>query len=306
MRFQRGCVGLDLASRKLLLAVERSGETPLPNIVSPQLCAHVTERLAPDGALRNVIVLDTSLHDWQVFLDFVHSAHVSAKFQRGGVDAPMPSLAQTFFEGRYEATRTLGISIAGMLFNCHFFKLERIELDIDPREVRGVESVTALLHFMKSLGGMLTKDVLLADEGFPSGLFPNWEDVICSYTVDSDLLRLGAVPRPIRTSFEEIAAAQAVDEWTSAFWDHLVALVRRSKAGIHIVKDGPFHTVGDTRIMCLHSDEATFVVFAAPEQGRADNLAVSAPIDVSGCAPLEAAESVATALQRLIARQGTL
>jgi hypothetical protein len=48
--------------------------------------------------------------------------------------------------------------------NCHFFVEAEIEFDLDPREVRGQEQLTALLVFMAQIAAATNKSCMMTPE----------------------------------------------------------------------------------------------------------------------------------------------
>lgn len=66
-----------------------------------------------------------------------------------------------------EACLLLEVKADAITFNCHFFTLEEVEFDIDPREVLGEAGANTVFSFMRRLGEHLNKEVVLTPENAP-------------------------------------------------------------------------------------------------------------------------------------------
>ena len=68
---------------------------------------------------------------------------------------------------RQRATPSLSVDLAGVRLGCYFFTPSVIEFDFDPRDVTTDEQAAAVLAFMRRLGEVLAKPVVLAHESRP-------------------------------------------------------------------------------------------------------------------------------------------
>jgi hypothetical protein len=118
----------------------------------------------PDGALRDIYVLETTLADWQAVLDALRGWTPRPAFVIGSADRPLPDRAEDIFASQWENTGLLSLFVGGMRLNCHFFTVDEIEFDLDPAEVAAPSQLAALTGFMRLLAGVTGKPVILTDE----------------------------------------------------------------------------------------------------------------------------------------------
>lgn len=128
--------------------------------------ANCKEAFEFDGSLLDIYIHDTTLNDWQSFAKFIRFGKYNFSFATGDNSLSLPEDVQDVFNG--EEASLLSISINGMQANCHFFGIEEIELDIDPREIESEEKFRDLMDFISSLGQALAKQVRITPENLPS------------------------------------------------------------------------------------------------------------------------------------------
>ena len=127
------------------------------------------ERFAFDGGRLDVYVFDTDERDWQRFLDFVRAEPTTHRFTVDGAEAPLPERVREIFAARHhDATVCLGIDPAGLGWNCHFFGVQELELDLDPRVVTTEAAFDRALAFLRALGTRLGKPLVLTPEHLPA------------------------------------------------------------------------------------------------------------------------------------------
>lgn len=79
----------------------------------------------------------------------------------------MPSAAVIFADREIrEGISVFGVCVGSVWLNCHFFTVDEIEFDLDPRDVSSAADFAALLHFMQGLGQAVNRPVLLTTEGW--------------------------------------------------------------------------------------------------------------------------------------------
>ena len=117
-----------------------------------------------DGSWRDIYVLDTGLEAWQKLLDFLRSSRYQVFYTDEGEAASLPETAAEVLQERGSASSYLGVEAGGLLFNCHFFTDEQVEFDLDPREVKGQDTLDVVLAFMRDIGQALGKRVILTPE----------------------------------------------------------------------------------------------------------------------------------------------
>jgi len=121
-----------------------------------------------DGSLRDIYVLGTDASDWQRLLDFLRLAPYDLRYTVGEQAQPLPDHINAVFARTMDEPRA-ALSVDGprLKLMCHFFWLEEIEFDLDPRVIDGEARLERLLEFMRELGRRLGKDVILTPENMP-------------------------------------------------------------------------------------------------------------------------------------------
>lgn len=135
-----------------------------------------------DGSWRDLYVFETTPDDWQRLVDFVRKSVHPHTFQRGPEVCALPAHVNVLFEK--DAGALLSIHLGGITLNAHFFCVEQIELDLDPREVQSEERAKALFEFMRGVGQALNKPVRLTPENLS-------DYVLFEYDPVTDNLRRG-------------------------------------------------------------------------------------------------------------------
>ena len=102
--------------------------------------------------------------DWAALMSLA-STFPTAYFS-DSTRANLPTIEEIF--AKRDVGHRLAINVAGVSVNCHFFIIDEIELDVDPKEVRSDEQHTALLRFVRNLAVATGRDVVLTHEGAPS------------------------------------------------------------------------------------------------------------------------------------------
>jgi hypothetical protein len=115
-----------------------------------------------DGTLRDIYVHYTTDADWGKFLTYASSLKTS--FYRRGEPAQLPTQVSEIFE---EHSFFLVIELGKVSLKCHFFTVDEIELDIDPKEVTSQQELDAIIDVLVGIGKSLDKDVVLTDENCP-------------------------------------------------------------------------------------------------------------------------------------------
>lgn len=113
-----------------------------------------------DGSLRDIYFTDTGLEHWEKFLLSIQEFQYQYSFD--GNAQEILSI-EAIFSNR-EGHHILSIYIGGVTVNCHFFVVEEIELDIDPREVKGQLEHEAILKFIETLAMAIDRPASLAPE----------------------------------------------------------------------------------------------------------------------------------------------
>jgi hypothetical protein len=117
-----------------------------------------------DGSLRDIYVLETSIVEWQQVWEALHKLEPPPVFSIDSKTRPMPNNVATVFADRSQHGPLLSICLGRILLNCHFFQLNEIEFDFDPRDVIGLGDAELLADYMQMLGEVTRKVVILTAE----------------------------------------------------------------------------------------------------------------------------------------------
>ncbi len=123
------------------------------------------EMFAWDGSLIDIYVQGTDVADWQRLLDFLRVGPYDLRYivDEERTLYPLPDQVETIFAGRNTAVAlTVDESHLGLI--CHFFWPDEIEFDLDPRVINGESQLVRLLAFIRTLGRLLGKDVIMTPE----------------------------------------------------------------------------------------------------------------------------------------------
>ncbi len=113
-----------------------------------------------DGALRDVVVGDTSVEDWGRFRWFLVAGDYTLTFFSDDEEEPLPEEFSSLVQ-EPEFGQLLQIDLGQTVLFCHFFGSEEIELDLQPEDVNSEEALESVLNFMMDLGNALDKTVVL-------------------------------------------------------------------------------------------------------------------------------------------------
>jgi hypothetical protein len=123
-----------------------------------------------DGSLRDVYVFNTTMDDWRKLFDELHSGGYDLDFEMGEV-RELPTDPDDIVE-RYtrkgvpltEPCPRLKIRIGTNSLNFFFHSVDPLEFDLSPKDVTSDQSLNDLFGFMRRVGKILGKDVVLTDE----------------------------------------------------------------------------------------------------------------------------------------------
>jgi len=121
-----------------------------------------------DDGLRDIYVLETSVSDWQILVDFFRSGVYEYSCSIGGEEAVLPISVKEMFDGEYEFRPLLAVKAGAVILNCHFFIEEEIEFDLDPCEITNEFHAEQVFAFMRQVGQVLNKEVILTPESYQS------------------------------------------------------------------------------------------------------------------------------------------
>ena len=120
-----------------------------------------------DGSLRDIYVLNASIADWDTFIQTLPGMSYRTEFLIDDEAAILPAVAMALFDRRADHAPLLRLFAGSVMLHCHFFSDQELEFDLDPREVQGALEFQGVLDFMRNVGGVLDKPVILTPENQP-------------------------------------------------------------------------------------------------------------------------------------------
>jgi hypothetical protein len=121
--------------------------------------------LKPDGSLRDIVVLDTTMEDWERAYRFVRGLFTSGDARLVPDPDPLPkSILDVFALTASDTMPKLGIHLGDVRLNCHFFGEREIEFDVWPSDVSTEARAELLLTFMDGLATAVGRPVHLTEE----------------------------------------------------------------------------------------------------------------------------------------------
>ena len=127
----------------------------------------VRGEFAFDGSWRDIYILGTNISDWDRMLDAIQVAGYTRAYFRNDQLSEIPENAAQAFPLPAESDRLLSVWFSDIQADCHFFDVEEIEYDINPREVKGQQQLDGLFGFMRCLADAVAKEVILVAENSP-------------------------------------------------------------------------------------------------------------------------------------------
>lgn len=120
-----------------------------------------------DGSLRDIYVLGTDEQDWQKLLNFLHTGVYSVKCVIAGEHSPLPERVADLFSLIHTVGGMLYIDEKHLDLHCYCYIFEEIEFDVDPRIINDEHLIPRLLDFMRDVGNILNKEIVLTPENMP-------------------------------------------------------------------------------------------------------------------------------------------
>jgi hypothetical protein len=117
-----------------------------------------------DGSLRDIYIHGTTVQDWQKLLTFLRSSSYPLELISGGHQRPIPEQIEDIFLLAHADGVTLRVDAAHLALNCHFYTSQEIEFDLDPRDMNSEQQIARLLDFLRTIGRLLHKAVVLTPE----------------------------------------------------------------------------------------------------------------------------------------------
>ncbi len=138
-----------------------------------------------DGSWRDIYVLHTDIQDWEKLYSFFVADYRTIFSIDSEVVEVLPQTVKEIFDLNETSAPVLGVLVGDIHLCIHFFSEREFEADIDPRQVKNENDVTKLLNFIRKIGILLHKDVILTGENTKAELLLTYnhvsEDFVWSY-----------------------------------------------------------------------------------------------------------------------------
>ena len=128
-----------------------------------------------DGALCDIYVQNASVDDWRAVIDSLRQSKFRLELQIDGQVTELPrDVSKLLFRDPSASRPSMYVHIGSTTLNCHFFTVEEIEFDLNPRDMRP-ELLPDVLSFLKLLGRATSKPVILTVENTPEAAIMRFE-----------------------------------------------------------------------------------------------------------------------------------
>ncbi|HWD93163.1 MAG TPA: hypothetical protein VG938_12535 [Verrucomicrobiae bacterium] len=121
------------------------------------------EDFRPDGSLRDIYITPATLADWRAIYPLLRD-FPAAEFLVDGMLQSPPATVEQVLATRPSGSPTLRLRIGRALVAFHFFADEEIECDVSPHEVTSQADLDMLLNFIRQLGDMTCRRVVITPE----------------------------------------------------------------------------------------------------------------------------------------------
>lgn len=107
-------------------------------------------------------MLNTTISDWVRLFDVFSMYNITLYCDGDPTSINMDPA--TVFERSSEHHYYLEVLVEGVALHCHFFTVEEIEIDVDPREVNTQLDLDVVLDLMGAIGRGVAKPIILTEE----------------------------------------------------------------------------------------------------------------------------------------------
>jgi len=127
-----------------------------------------------DGSLRDIYISPATLGDWQTLYPHLRDV-LGVEYSVDGVVQSPPSTVEQVFAVRPSSHPMLRLRVGRTLVVFHFFSYDEIECDVDPREISSQSDLSELLGFVRHLGDLTHKRVVVTPENVRAKPFISYE-----------------------------------------------------------------------------------------------------------------------------------
>ena len=127
-----------------------------------------------DGSLRDIYITPATLADWRALYPFLRN-FPGVEYSVDGIAQPAPDSVEQAFAVRSSGSPMLRFRVGRALVVFHFFWDEEIECDFVPNEITSQLDLDALLGFVRQLGDVTHKRVIITPENCREQPFITYE-----------------------------------------------------------------------------------------------------------------------------------
>lgn len=127
-----------------------------------------------DGSLRDIYVTPATLAEWRALYPLLRD-YAGVGYSVDGIVQPAPATVEQVFAVRPSGRPRLRLRVGRTLVVFHFFSEEEIECDVSPREITSQIDLDALLGFVRQLGDVTNKRVVITPENRPDHPFISYD-----------------------------------------------------------------------------------------------------------------------------------
>lgn len=145
------------------------GRYKLKSMNTPVSWKTVAQFFEEDGSLRDIIVSETVVADWEKLLSL--SKRIGrVSYKCDGKEAGLPSSVRELLNDT-EHSHCMEVDLGGSIAKTHFFSSDEIELDLDPCDIDCQEALDNILGFCAELSKEIQRDVKITYENSPEDVF---------------------------------------------------------------------------------------------------------------------------------------
>ncbi|PTT15803.1 hypothetical protein DBR27_03175, partial [Flavobacterium sp. HMWF030] len=123
----------------------------------------------PDGSLIDIYAQNVKIEDWIILINYLNANHI-VKYGPLGENKETSKIDLDYLihflndkSGELEL-KIVSIIIDDIIINLHFFSIDEIEFDIDPKEIYSFDNYNKILDFMNKVSELLNKPLILTGE----------------------------------------------------------------------------------------------------------------------------------------------
>lgn len=125
-----------------------------------------------DGSLIDIYISETTLNDWLKIINYLKNSpeyriELSVDYlYNNSKEITLEDNIKELINERDNYNSCLKIYREKIQINNHFYAIDEIEFDIDPREINNQQSLNIILDFINNLGKITKKEIFLTPENY--------------------------------------------------------------------------------------------------------------------------------------------